>query len=50
MDLDGLSNGFEQLSLLTADPVTVLEPGSLMLVDASLIRLGVLAWRRSRRA
>ena len=49
-DLDGLSNEFEDLFLLTADQVTVPRPGSLMLVGAGLIGLGVLAWRRRRRA
>ncbi|MBI2526679.1 MAG: hypothetical protein HYV93_11915 [Candidatus Rokubacteria bacterium] len=49
LDLDGLSNGYEQLFILTEDAVTVVpEPTSLLLWGTTAVGAAVGAWHRRR--
>ena len=51
LELAGLNNGYEQLFILTTEQLEqfpVPNPGSLMLLGASLALTGVSAWRRRR--
>ena len=51
LDLTDLSNGFEQLFILTTEQITQIpEPGSLILLGVGLMGLGASAWRRRQRS
>lgn len=50
MDLGDITNGFEQLFILTAEQVAQIpEPGTLILLGVGLVGLGASAWRRRQR-
>ncbi len=50
LDLTGLTNGFEQVFILTQEQITQIpEPGTLILLGVGLVGLGASAWRRRQR-
>jgi hypothetical protein len=50
LDLTGLTNGFEQVFILTQEQITQIpEPGTLILLGVGLMGLGASAWRRRPR-
>jgi hypothetical protein len=51
LDLTDVNNGFEQLFILTAPQIVLIPvPGTLMLLGAGLVGLGIPVWRRRQRS